>query len=75
MRQLFGLSLILASTLSAACYAPTYVDCAFRCGSSMPACPDEYECRSDGYCHVHDSAITCSFATDMSAAQDLASGN
>lgn len=72
---LFGL--ITAGLFCASCYAPTYGDCAFRCGSANPVCPDEYECRTDGYCHLHDSAIVCSFASDMSTAptQDLSTAD
>lgn len=41
------------------CFAPTYADCAFRCASTEPKCPAEYQCMSDGYCHLPDSTTLC----------------
>lgn len=69
---LFGLS--IAGLFCASCFAPTYTDCAFRCAAAAPLCPDEYECRADGYCHLHDSAIVCSFAADLASAQSTDAG-
>lgn len=52
------------------CFAPTYSDCAFRCGTGTPSCPAEYECRPDGYCHLPASAAVCA-VPDLAAAADL----
>lgn len=79
-KTLFGIALLvgLAAGLGlASCFAPEYHDCAFRCGPESPACPAEYDCLADGYCHRKDSAATCPFtmpAPDMTAAspRDLA---
>ena len=46
-----GAALVLSQ-----CFAPTFHDCGFRCGTVAPQCPDEYECRSDNYCHLRDSS-------------------
>ena len=53
------------------CYVPTYADCAFRCGTAMPMCPEQYECRSDGYCHLPDSMATCRAAGELGVTGDL----
>ncbi|MFO0657862.1 MAG: hypothetical protein U0787_22700 [Polyangia bacterium] len=64
------------------CFTPVYSDCAFRCASEDPKCPAEYECRSDGYCHLPDGTAICAIpraidlssvsAVDLSSAVDLA---
>lgn len=62
---------VAAGCLVSACFAPTYSDCAFRCGPQIPLCPDEYECRSDGYCHLHASTAICAAVPgDLGAATD-----
>lgn len=62
---------VAAWGLLGSCFAPTYSDCAFRCGTQAPLCPDEYECRADGYCHLHTSAVSCAPAPgDLGAASD-----
>jgi hypothetical protein len=52
--------------------------CSFKCGAGGGAdsCPDDYECRSDGYCHRHDSTDVCPFSDaavgdDLSAQADM----
>lgn len=71
MRVLFLCAFLVGgSLLFADCYAPSYSDCAFRCGAKEPACPDEYECQKDGYCHLRGSTAACPFpsvASDMGA--------
>lgn len=60
LASVFGVALFtLGITLWSSCFAPTYSDCAFRCQSSEPKCPAEYECKSDGYCHLPDSSALC----------------
>ena len=77
-RWLRVLRLLLAATAAScfgSCFTPTYSDCAFRCATVTPLCPAEYECRSDGYCHLPDSTVLCAAggAVDLSviAPQDL----
>lgn len=48
-----------AATCFGSCFTPTYSDCAFRCATVAPLCPAEYECRSDGYCHLPSSTAQC----------------
>jgi len=65
---------LLGVGLWSSCFAPTYSDCAFRCGSGEPRCPDEYVCQSDGYCHLPDSTAVCGPAQgiDLATSLDLA---
>jgi hypothetical protein len=63
---------LAAGLLLSQCYVPTYSDCAFRCGSAAPRCPEQYECRTDGYCHVPDSVAVCAVGRDLSVVMDLA---
>ena len=56
--------LVTGFTLSQ-CFTPSYADCAFRCGPQAPECPDEYECRPDGYCHLPDSEAVCLVLPDL----------
>ena len=55
------------------CFAPTYSDCAFRCGTGTPSCPAEYECRPDGYCHLPASTAACAAGTDLGPVGDQSS--
>lgn len=61
---------LLAGLGLSQCFAPTYSDCAFRCGAGTPSCPAEYECRPDGYCHLPASTAACA-AADLAVAADL----
>jgi len=65
---LFGL---VAGLGLSQCFAPTYADCAFRCGSQAPVCPEEYQCQADGYCHRPDSTAVCAIALDFASPRDL----
>jgi hypothetical protein len=50
------------------CFAPEYHDCAYRCDPKAPACPDEYECQKDGYCHLRGTSALCPiFVLDLGA--------
>ena len=58
--------------------------CAYACspstsGSAGTSCPDDYECRADGYCHKQGTTEACSFSDaaitpDLSANQDMTMG-
>jgi hypothetical protein len=74
---LAGLALCLVLPL-AGCFEYDEPDCSFKCGTdtSAPLCPDDYECRSDGYCHLHDSTTVCpysdaSIVADQSVVLDM----
>lgn len=68
---LFSASAALGVALSLArCFSPELPTCAYICGKSEPRCPDEYECRSDCYCHLKGSTEACSF--DMASGCDAA---
>jgi len=43
--------------------------CSFACGPSS-ACPDDYQCLADGYCHLHGQKNTCGFS-DLAPIADL----
>lgn len=62
---------LLAGLGLSQCFAPTYSDCAFRCGTGTPSCPAEYECRADGYCHLPAGTAACAVITDLAAPADL----
>lgn len=46
----------LAAAFPGACFDPQLPTVAFRCGEQN-ACPDGYECRSDGCCHKEGSPL------------------
>lgn len=56
---------LLAGLFLSQCFAPNYADCAFRCGSVDPVCPDEYQCQPDGFCHLPNSAAICVPVPDL----------
>lgn len=53
-----------AVTLSR-CFSPTLPACSFICNGTDPKCPDDYECRSDHYCHLKDSSEVCPYSMDL----------
>lgn len=68
-----GGALLLGGLLLALsrCFNPTLPDCSYRCGTQDPACPPEYECRQDRYCHLKGSTAACPYAMDLRAPADL----
>jgi hypothetical protein len=71
-RRWMPLGLILgalgASLLFVRCFSPSLPACSYRCNTTEPRCPDEYECRTDGYCHLKGNGEQCSFSMDLSPA-------
>jgi hypothetical protein len=60
--------------LGARCFSPTLPDCSYRCGpDDQAACPAEYECREDRYCHLKGSTAACPYTMDLMPVQDLRS--
>lgn len=69
--------LVLALAPLPGCFQVDQPICSYKCGtgtgSAEPACPEDYECRSDGYCHLTGTTEACTFSDasvviDMSAA-------
>ena len=58
------------------CFSPDEPICAFACGDNN-ACPDNYECRADSFCHLKSSTGDCPFpdasVPDFSISRDLSS--
>lgn len=50
------------------CFSPSLPACSFICNKDEPRCPDEYECRSDSYCHLKGSTELCPYSMDLSPA-------
>lgn len=82
MRRL--LALCVVALAAAGCFNPQKPTCSYVCAESSPKCPDDYECRVDGYCHLIRSTDAClysdaavpidmSVAVDMSRAGDMSS--
>ncbi len=71
-----ALLLVAAATLLPACFKIDEPPCAFSC-SDTGACPDNYTCASDGYCHRKDYAGVCPYPeeADLSAAADLSTAD
>lgn len=73
MRALLLCTLLVAV---AGCFHPQKPSCSYVCGDSTPKCPDDYECRADGYCHLIGSTDACLFSDaavplDMSMSIDM----
>jgi len=79
---LAALALALLPLSTSGCFSPEEPICSFACGDNG-ACPDNYECRTDGYCHRKGTTESCLFSdaavapdlagmTDMSVSPDLA---
>jgi hypothetical protein len=77
MRRL--LSIAALALACAGCFSPDEPVCSYACAEVAPKCPDDYECRPDGYCHKIGSTASCAFSDaavplDMSAtAKDMTS--
>ena len=80
MRRLLAVAtLALAVGSVSGCFNPDKPSCSYACSDTTPKCPDDYECRSDGYCHLVGTTDACLFPdaavpldmSMMSTAQDL----
>lgn len=47
------------------CFSPQLPACSYICNPTEPKCPDTYECRADGYCHLRDSTEACPYSMDL----------
>jgi hypothetical protein len=73
---LMTLGLVAVAFAGGGCFDPDRPVCSYVCSESEPRCPDEYECRSDNYCHLVGSTQACGFsdaavATDLSVTVDM----
>jgi hypothetical protein len=64
----FGSALFAGLLLLSRCFSPDLPACAYICNADEPRCPDEYECRPDGYCHLRGSSEACPYTMDLSPA-------
>jgi len=65
---------VTALALLGGCFSPDKPVCSYSCASTQPACPDDYECRADGYCHlVGTEDQSCGFTAPPDMAMTLPS--
>ena len=62
--------LLFAALAVAGCFSPDKPTCSYACADVEPRCPEDYECRSDGYCHLVGSTTMCLFS-DAAMPQDM----
>ena len=63
--------LLLVATLAVAgCFSPDKPTCSYACSDTEPRCPVDYECRTDGYCHLVGTTTACLFS-DAAVPQDM----
>ncbi len=65
--------LLAIAALALACAGCFNVDrpvCSYVCADVDPKCPEDYECRTDGYCHLVGSTAACAFS-DAAVALDM----
>ncbi len=77
MRRLLAVAtLAFAAASFSGCFNVDKPTCSYACSDTTPACPDDYECRTDGYCHLVGTTDACLFSDaavplDMSMPLDL----
>jgi hypothetical protein len=69
MRRLL---VVATLALGAGCFNPDKPTCSYVCSDTGPKCPEDYECRSDNYCHLVGTVGECGYSdaavpVDMSA--------
>jgi hypothetical protein len=60
--------LALALLALPACFNVDQQPCTYACGPGG-ACPDDYQCLADGYCHLHGEPAACGYS-DMAMTLD-----
>ena len=71
-RLLAAAALALVAAGFGGCFNPDKPTCSYACSDTDPKCPDDYECRSDGYCHLVGTTGACAYPPlDMSVTLDL----
>jgi len=63
MRRLLAIAaLAFAASSFSGCFNVDKPTCSYACSDTTPQCPDDYECRSDGYCHLTGTTEACEFS-------------
>ncbi len=63
MRRLFAAAaLVLATAGFSGCFNVDKPTCSYACSDTDPKCPEDYECRADGYCHLTGTTAECAFS-------------
>lgn len=58
----------------AGCFSVDEPPCSYAC-SDTGLCPDDYQCLSDGYCHLHGQMTSCGYTDAALAPGDLANAS
>ena len=61
---------LAAASGSSGCFNVDKPTCSYACSDTMPKCPDDYTCSSDGYCHLDGTTAACAFS-DAAVQLDL----
>ena len=69
MRRLFSIALLALAC--GGCFDVDKPVCSYVCADVDPKCPEDYECRADGYCHKVGSTAACAFS-DAAVPIDMA---
>jgi hypothetical protein len=69
MVLLMRLVLVAFALSLAGCFNIEDRVCAYACGPNK-ACPDDYQCMPDGYCHLHGNRDPCGYS-DAGADQSV----
>ncbi|HXU72684.1 MAG TPA: hypothetical protein VN947_25355 [Polyangia bacterium] len=71
MRRLLAVAtLAFAAASFSGCFNVDKPTCSYACSDTTPKCPDDYECRTDGYCHLTGTTEACMFS-DASVPIDM----
>lgn len=63
MRRLLAVAtLAFAAASFSGCFNVDKPTCSYACSDTTPKCPDSYECRTDGYCHLVGTTEACMFS-------------
>ena len=61
-RLLSAAALVLAAASFSGCFNVDKPTCSYACSDTDPKCPEDYECRADGYCHLTGTTEACAFS-------------
>ncbi len=54
--------LVALALVAGGCFSYQTPMCSFACADTDPKCPPDYQCLSDGYCHLHGMAGSCGYS-------------